>query len=417
MRPFCTPLQLALGLMTMLCCVISVPAAVEIEGQIFYILGSYYACYLVVLFAVWGDWARLVTGKREKVLSVSFAAALLLSFGAGTQSLRQTAVMIVPMCVYELVRLIVLQRRGPLVRGQLRPTRALAGYAVFNLAGVAFIRSLHIPHNSIYGSLAPEPLRNYPDNLKTGLRALRSVTGLKYAVRDGFKPLLFLFWLLAVALVIFFLAQFFRRAKKDAIGTGPELCAALGFLSLLGLLCVNLAMDIQFRSIYLFIWYPLVAFCAVAALGRLGKKLRPVLASALCVLCVANLCISYVPCAVEPEKSAPTFQEEISDWTVEHGYSLLYGAWWPADTVAPWSDGAVLTGCWHTEVFKILPYINLRDVYTEADNRRAVYLFMKSELEEARAYAESQGAVLTETASFEDGAYVLCTSSRQLMHW
>ena len=418
-RPFCSPLKLSLGLMTLLGCCICAPAAKTIEGQIFYILASYYSCYLAVLLVVWGDFARLLTKKRKCVFSASFAAALILSFGAGLQSLRQTAVMLVPMAAFEFFRLLYIgiKNKWKFKKSQLKPLWAAMGYALSNFLGLVTIKLIGPSQTSIYGSLGLEPFSEYLSNLSTDIRALRSVTGLKYVLEDGFHFLPFLLWLSFMGLLIFFFVKFIKNRKQKKALEAVEICTALGVLSMLGLLFVNIVVDMEFRSIYLFSWYPLAAFLVMLGYSALKGKAQQVFALIMCLLITGNLFFSYVPCIKEASKSGVTVREEISNWIKEGNYQILYGQWWYVNTVAPYADGEYITAPWSEDVFKILSYINVDDAYDEEDNKNAVYLIMADEKEKAFAYAKEQGGELKLKKEFADGAYGLYTATKQLMHW
>ena len=70
---------------------------------------------------------------------------------------------------------------------------------------------------------------------------------------------------------------------------------------------------------------------------------------------------------------------------------------------------------WEKEViFKRVPYINVSDIYTLDDYRKALFVFVDEELPQAQLEAEGSGAVLTEVGRF--GTYIVCTSSKQLMY-
>ena len=71
--------------------------------QLFFTMGSYYACYAIAVFLAFGCYLRW-----DSEGSVRFAGILaftcLLSFGTGIQSLRQTAVMVCPLIAVEALK-------------------------------------------------------------------------------------------------------------------------------------------------------------------------------------------------------------------------------------------------------------------------------------------------------------------------
>ena len=82
-------------------------AIYKVKGwQLFFTLCSYYACYLITAFLCFGCFLR----RREKPtvpMMILFGLSVVLSFGAGMQSLRQTAVMLVPMLAVEGIQQIM----------------------------------------------------------------------------------------------------------------------------------------------------------------------------------------------------------------------------------------------------------------------------------------------------------------------
>ena len=63
LRPFASPAQILLGLAVLLGCVIGPEIVSTIEGQILYLMASYYAGYLITMFVIFGDYARAAQGS------------------------------------------------------------------------------------------------------------------------------------------------------------------------------------------------------------------------------------------------------------------------------------------------------------------------------------------------------------------
>lgn len=117
--------------------------------------------------------------------------------------------------------------------------------------------------------------------------------------------------------------------------------------------------------------------------------------------------------SLTPDDSA---EREVCRWATDNGYTRIYGNWLTTSPIAARSDGSVVAGSWYESVFKILGYINPQDIYSEADNEKAVYCLEPWNREAALEYAASQGVVLVPAASFDGGRYELYLSPRQLMY-
>ena len=79
-RPFADGQQVLLGMAVLLGCIFGPDIVTTIEGQIFYLMASYYAGYLITMFVVFGDYARSLTrvrGGGDTALSFVRASMLL----------------------------------------------------------------------------------------------------------------------------------------------------------------------------------------------------------------------------------------------------------------------------------------------------------------------------------------------------
>ena len=419
LRPFCSKLQISVGLMVLLGCIICKNAPLQYEGQFLYIMANYYACYLMVLLVVWGDWARLLLQKRSRLVSPSFLIAVLLSFLIGMQSMRQFLMMVLPMACLEALRLLVLlcRQRFRLQKEQLAPTLAGAIYGIANLLGYIYVKSLHLPGTSIYGNVEMRPVSEWKEMLPHMLQNVSLITGLHDLRVNGMQPLSVLLLVFALCMVgaalLIILVDFIR--SKVLFSNIAQLFVLLGTISFAGMMATNIVLSMKVRSIYFFVWHFLVAFSTLTVFIRLKPKAKPILAVAACVLVLNNMLYSYVPSIHFNSGAEKSTLEQVSDWVVENEYDYLYGSWGSANMVAPYGDGAYITGTWFWGVFNILPYTNVTQIYTEEHNKRAVYLITEDEEEAAQELAAQAGAELTLQASFGEGSMKLYTSSKQLL--
>lgn len=412
LRPFVDRRALLLGTALLVSSGMGLYIVYASEVQLFYILASYYASYTITLFVVFGDYLRVTAGRRSTLFSVSFFAALLLSFCTGMNSLRQTIVMIAPLLTLEGLRWLARVIKSRKLAGSLSPLRIIHVLCMTaaNLMGYAVIRIISPAQITIFGEVNFVSLSQLGEHLSTALRALRSITGLKYLLPEQFSIWLGLFAVFLVLMVLFALFRLLRDRDRDSLA----LCILLCVLSILSVEATSIVLNISLRGIYLFVWYPLVALCGVL----LARKLRrPYWQLPLTLLMAANLCVTYLPYAQQSISGSTDISDEVTQWLKDSDYDIIYGAWPSVFVLAAKTDGAVDAGAWIDSDLTILGYINPQNIYSAADNERAVYLVSNdNERADLLAHATKQGVELQLAASFWDGAWELYRSPIPLLH-
>lgn len=405
-----------LGVLVMAASVMGPAIVSTIEGQILYLQASYYSCYVITLFVVYGDYARAVTGKRERFFTVSLLLSVFLSFATGMQSLRQTAVMILPLLLYEGLSLLSRVLKRERIDGKrLAVTARAALVSVANAAGYCLTTYIIKPSGvTIYGKLGFVSGADSLENISTGFRAIRSITGLKYLFGTGgakFDPVLGLAALIFV--IVAAAATVMTALDKKRGEDGLEVILSICVLSFLTVLSVNAVIEISLRSIYLFVWYPIVAISSVIVYRRLGEAKKLIFSAVLAVTVLGNLVMSYGPNVYQLLFLPDTAKSELCEWMRENGRDVLYGEWYMSAEIAAYSDGDIKAGGWTGEPFKIVGYVNPQDIYSEADNEHAAVVVDGLNREAVIAAAESREIELAYAASF--GPYEVYISSEQPM--
>ncbi len=381
------------------------------DGQLFFVMCSFYACYLICFFLLMGDYAR--ARESEALRPAAFVLALFLSFCTGMQSLRQTCVSMLPILFFEgldiLLRLI--RHQGFTLR-RMSTLRAFS-YLAANIAGMVFISLLGVKRNEIYygqsifsGASISQKLRDVQD-------ALLTVTGFDFT-RDEYKlffSLLFLFYALLVVGALFTILK--KKDFSSALAVFWWLCV----IAVCAVIAASFVTSVSLRPIYLFPAYSLPAL----SLALLSKHLKPRLLEAscltLCVLAALNIYFSYHTDLVTASSRDYSWREkEISDYAVENGFQYIYGAHsYTAPKIAAASDGKLIAGCWEDEIiFKVSPHINIKNIYHLDDYDKALFVFYKDEVELAKHEAEASGTTLYFHGQM--GRYQLYTTSNQMMY-
>ena len=408
LKPFATKQQLLAGTAVLLGCVIGTNVYSDIEVQIFYVMASYYAGYMITLFVVFGDYIRTLHGKKTGAVALLIAAAL--SFCTGMHSLRQTAVMILPLLVFEGCRFLVglMRRQRELWR---RPTTLrVAVYTLANLLGLAAIRILDPAAIPMYGKVTFNTIEQMLVSLATALRSLRSVTGLKYLI-DGMSPQGVVAAILVLTAVVALVLALSGKVREGSRSLLVLLCC-----SVLCTMGTSILVTIFMRSIYLFPWYAAAAVSAVIVYGYFSGWKKHLAAVVLAAALILNFHCTYLPSAEKSLKPDHTTERMVADYLVEEGYTIVYGEWQRVSSVAVRSDGALEAGSWVGDVCSILPYISTMTIYSEEDNDHAAYLVRESEEQAFLNRAAQMDAQVRLERRFEGSPYLIYTSDRQLMY-
>ena len=412
-KPYIKSRSTQLAVLLALAAAVYMPRIIESdEGQLFFVMASYYACYLITFFFLAGDYVRARTDSSLR--PAALAVSLVLAFCTGMQSLRQTCVSILPILAVEFIsalrRLLAREKLWP--KGRRMPLCRALGYTAANIGGVLLMKLLGVPNQSIYSDASVLDGAGLNGKLWRFIAASRTVSGFECVKNNGgFFVLMFVFF---TALLIAAAVILLRKVKAAPEGIGAYWW--LSVMSLLAVIAASFFTTVKLRAIYLFIYYPLLALSAAIVLERAAPKLRRALIIALCVLSAGNLYFSYgedLRGALSEEKLV---SEQICDYAVDNGYELLYGnISYLTPNAAAYSDGKLIAGCWENDtIFHAIPYLNTRDIYRSTDYSRALFVFYKDEVDAAYSEAAGSGAVLTERTRIGD--YVLCTSSQQLMY-
>lgn len=414
LRPFVKNRLTALcSMLALFSCVFAPNLLSQDEGQLFFVLASFYACYIICSFLVFGDYFRARSDSSLRPFAL--ALSLLLCFATGMQSLRQTCVTILPILAFELLAALRNFRdSGSLWPKERRMSlwRALA-YTAANLSGYLFMSLLDKPQYTIYSGASLFDGASFLGKLWNSIYAFRTVNGYEWFGGEYpvFFALIFIFYLLVLAAA----SLLALRALKDRLSPLPGLWW-LTVISLLAVFSASLVSSLNVRSIYLFMYYPLLVFSLVMVMDKLHGVYRGGFVLLLCAVALGNAFFSYRDSIEQSFDDTPTPAQQVSDYAVEHGYGLVYGCHsYSAPSIAVYSDGALTAASWEDDIiFKVTPYINIQDVYGWSDYARAIYVFMPWELELCRTEIAGNGAELTLLGRFGD--YTVFTSSKQLLY-
>ena len=221
--------------------------------QVFYTMGSYYACYVIGILLTVGLWLRLL--QHKKVSKTGLSLCLLLNMALSMQSLRELLVLNLPLCGASLLYWLLQGKERPTLRKH-KGSLFAVGTLGSALAGVGLIRLLKVllPIKQI--AVLSEPVSGWKARLLHSLKAFLEYIGLQ-APQDGITWWKLLSAIFCITLVLYCTVHALSRKKL----TVPAALLLYGWLSVGAVFCAGVLV-LSNRPIYYFTWYLLVAFSA-----------------------------------------------------------------------------------------------------------------------------------------------------------
>lgn len=430
------PLAYLLGCLLLMASVIAPDIPENRPSQIFFVQASYYACYLIGFFVVVGDYIRCFQTKQRRI--GAWVLSLFLSFALGIQSLRQTVAMVLPIAACEIFLALrrLLYKQKPWSRENVGSLIRALSYGIANLAGLVTLERIDPLHTAVYGSFQLTPLDQIWERFYPIWPAFQVISGLKYGFGENGSPFLAFVSLFCIGIVAAAAVLWLLRIRRPE--NPLELCWLVCLVGIVGTALSTVVTGVNIRHIYLFLWYPLVAFSALLIFLRLpiwGRGLAVVL---VCVLSLGNLTHGYTLGAETALQNSPSYAgkafrmaraygmksyayddeayadaRELCAWAQEEGFRYVYGDWYTAPKIAVHSGGELTAGYWWQESMYVPnDHLTSQQIYDEADNAEAIYVFTSKDEKTGLALALEKGATLTKAAQFGD--YRAYTASKQL---
>lgn len=369
--------------------------------QLMFTMCSYYACYAVNAFFVFGVYLRC--GElRKRSFAVLLALCCLFSFATGIQSLRQTAVMTLPLLGMAFLEMVWdFFRKHPV-----RPKALLTAGAVSvsNLLGLVAARCMDIEQVEIFGEMNLTPISDLLGNLKQSFLLMMSLI-LNYDLL-GFAVFAGL-----AAICILAVLGILRENRSTILLTG------ILMLSVLAILAVDTLTTMQVRSIYYFMLYPFTAFLAAWLFSQRKcwiKGAITVLVSVLVILSLVQELPSLFSSVQEGKKEEAW---EISDYLTENGYTTLYGAWNQGADIVIASDWELTAGFWEyrEDPFFFYKYLCNPDVFRASSDSCAYVFYGSEDAQRAVKKAETRNVEMTLIQHFQESDVYLYTAPVNLM--
>jgi len=386
--------------------------------QAFFTMASYYACYLINAFIVYGCYVRIRQGKftgKHIVLAIIGAA---LSFGTGMQSLRQTAVMALPLVACEVLLIIIYSAKDK--RFAISYSTLFSAIVfIANIAGLVAMRFIEINQNSIYGTTAF--VSSFKDFFRKLFLNMESV-----ALTFGLDALELRVRLVASIPFLLIILIGFILCVKDYIKNKCNEQGRFVLVMLLTLGCVSVfaagvLTDVVNRALYYFMIYPLLAVCVSYIIVKFEKK-RDILFSVVAVF-TAGMIIFRTAGAVEEIKAGKdknSTAHQIVNYMLDNGYDTIYSVFGLSGVMDGAENVVVASGdkihivqfknVDSSKPMKPVEYLCVKDGYKQWDNSKSLYLLRDHELPKVKKIAEKYDVTMTEKARFGDGLYLYSMS-------
>lgn len=386
--------------------------------QAFFTMASYYACYLINAFIVYGCYVRIRQGKftgKHIVLAIIGAA---LSFGTGMQSLRQTAVMALPLVACEVLLIIIYSAKDK--RFAISYSTLFSAIVfIANIAGLVAMRFIEINQNSIYGTTAF--VSSFKDFFRKLFLNMESV-----ALTFGLDALELRVRLVASIPFLLIILIGFILCVKDYIKNKCNEQGRFVLVMLLTLGCVSVfaagvLTDVVNRALYYFMIYPLLAVCVSYIIVKFEKK-RDILFSVVAVF-TAGMIIFRTAGAVEEIKAGKdknSTAHQIVNYMLDNGYDTIYSVFGLSGVMDGAENVVVASGdkihivqfknVDSSKPMKPVEYLCVKDGYKQWDNSKSLYLLRDHELPKVKKIAEKYDVTMAEKARFGDGLYLYSMS-------
>lgn len=386
--------------------------------QAFFTMASYYACYLINAFIVYGCYVRIRQGKftgKHIVLAVIGAA---LSFGTGMQSLRQTAVMALPLVACEVLLIIIYSAKDK--RFAISYSTLFSAIVfISNIAGLIVMKFIEINQSSIYGTTAlVKSFRAFGKKLFYNIEYVALTFGLD-ALKLRIRLAVSVFFLIIILIGFILCVKDFFKDKSN--NQGRFTLTVLLTFGCVSVFAAGVLTDVVNRALYYFMIYPLLAICVSYIIVKCEKK-RGLLVSVISVFAAGMIIFRTVGTVgeIKAGKDKNSTAHQIANYMLDNGYDTIFSVFGLSGVMDGAENVIVASGdkihlvqfkrVDRSKPMKPVEYLCVKDDYRRRDNSKSLYLLRDYELPKVRQLAEKYGISMTEKARFGDGLYLYSMS-------
>ena len=386
--------------------------------QAFFTMASYYACYLINAFIVYGCYVRFRQGKfmgKHIVWAVIGAA---LSFGTGMQSLRQTAVMALPLVACEVLLIIIYSAKDK--RFAISYSTLFSAIVfISNIAGLIVMKFIEINQSSIYGTTTlVKSFRAFGKKLFYNIEYVALTFGLD-ALKLRIRLAVSVFFLIIILIGFILCVKDFFKDKSN--NQGRFTLTVLLTFGCVSVFAAGVLTEVFNRALYYFMIYPLLAVCISYIIVKCEKK-RGLLFSVVAVFAVGVIIFRTVGTVgeIKAGKDKNSTAHQIANYMLDNGYDTIFSVFGLSGVMDGAENVIVASGdkihlvqfkrVDRSKPMKPVEYLCVKDDYRRRDNSKSLYLLRDYELPKVRQLAEKYGISMTEKARFGDGLYLYSMS-------
>ena len=390
-------------------------AADTLGAQIFFTMATFYAGYIIAAFMVFGCYVRIRKTAWKKADYIFLAVSLILSFALGVQSLRQTAIMTMPLVACEIVLIIIDSVRRKKL-SLTKSTAFTAGIFVSNIAGLIAVKFLKINQKSIYGETKIELsvhriIGNIVDNIINICKLFKSVNMPKIVsviIAAAF-----------VGLIVFgVVTGIINLAKTKCEDTTDFSVILLFLLGCASVFFIGVFTRVETREIYYFMVFPLVAVCSAFLLKSYPIKstyfyiVFAVMFVGLMGLRTVTVC-KEIRMGTDSENSS----YQAAQYALDNGYECIFASFESGENVFVAADDKLPIVFYGNEAdkdyFVPIDYLCVKDSYLKYDNEKTLYYMKERQIKSETEAAERLGVKVEKVAEFKDGS-CLCRMSENV---
>ena len=386
--------------------------------QAFFTMASYYACYLINAFIVYGCYVRIRQGKFTAKHIVIAVIGVALSFGTGMQSLRQTAVMALPLVACEILLIIIYSVKDKKFAVSYS-TLFSAIVFISNIAGLVAMKFIEINQNSIYGTTAlVKSFKEFGKKLFYNIEYVALTFGLdalELRIRLAVSVLFLVIILIGFILCV---KDFFKNKCTDQ---GRFVLVMLLTLGCVSVFAAGILTDVVNRALYFFMIYPLLAVCVSYIIIKSEKK-RNAFLSIIAVFAAGMIVFRTVGAVgeIKKGKDESSTAHQIAKYMLDNGYDTIYSVFGLSGVMDGAENVVVASGDTinlvqykrvdRSKPMRPVEYLCVKDGYKRWDNSKSLYLLRDYELPYAEKFAEEFGIEMTEKAQFGEGLHLYSMS-------
>lgn len=382
-------------------------------AQILFTMASYYSCYIITAFLVYGCYIRIRKNEFKKKDIPIAVVAVALSFAMGMQSLRQTAIMTLPLIVCEIFLIVFCSIRDK--------KQSFSGSTVFtaivsaaNIAGIVAMKFIDIQQTTIYG----ESKMNLSFNIKNIISEIISsfiynVVGSLQIAEERYHLNYFAAAFFILIIISAFIICLIELIKSKGKNTGGFTLELLLILSCASVFAIDVLTAVECKTIYFFMIYPLLGQSLSVIIrhsGRFSVCFNSVVAVAFAGLMALEFVATFREVKVGKDENREVYQ--IADYMLENGYDTLYSNFdlgedsKSGENVAVASEDKIyliqLRSFDKWDISPVPDFLHIKDDFKTRDNEKSLYLFNAEQMKQAEELCESYKIEIETVTRFGD---------------